>query len=111
MTVPLGQTRLSEAQVKDLLRRMAPQWPGSEYHILHNNCLNFSRELCEELGVRHVPGWIDRAARAGSFLDEKSRTVVDSFRENADVARAIASDVREIAESASVNFDRNFGGE
>jgi len=110
-TVPLGKTKMSEEEVKGLLTQMADEWRGQEYHLLHRNCLNFSRELCKELGVRHVPGWVDRASRAGSFIDHSSRSVADTVRQTATLARSISNDVQELASSMATDLDRTFRGE
>eukprot|EP00933_Yihiella_yeosuensis_P062702 TRINITY_DN65684_c0_g1_i1.p1 TRINITY_DN65684_c0_g1~~TRINITY_DN65684_c0_g1_i1.p1 ORF type:complete len:488 (-),score=138.26 TRINITY_DN65684_c0_g1_i1:57-1325(-) len=49
---------------------MAAEWPGCEYNLIHHNCLSFCNVLLEEkLQLRRIPGWVDRAARAASKVD------------------------------------------
>jgi hypothetical protein len=54
---------------------MAGEWPGSEYHLIHHNCLTFCNVLLEKLGLRKIPGWVDRAARAASKVDNAVQAV------------------------------------
>jgi len=67
-TMPLGSTKLSQAQVWTLMHRLGKEWPSAEYDLLRRNCLSFCNALCEELGVRSIPGWVDRAPRAASAV-------------------------------------------
>lgn len=72
-TMPLGATKLSIDQVLELMQRLGDEWPGSDYDLLRRNCLSFCNALCTELGVRHIPRWIDRAPRtASAVLDTTS---------------------------------------
>jgi len=54
---------------------MAAQWPGSSYDLIHHNCLSFCNVLLGELGLRRIPGWVDRAARAASQVDNVVKAV------------------------------------
>lgn len=67
-TMPLGSTKLSSMQVWEVLQRMGNEWPGLSYDLLRRNCLSFCNAFCEELGVRQIPGWVDRAPRAASAV-------------------------------------------
>jgi len=72
-TVHIGNTNLSREEVGALLARLAAAWPGNEYSLIHRNCINFCNALLQELGLRRVPGWVDRAARAASQVDTAVR--------------------------------------
>eukprot|EP00930_Biecheleria_cincta_P049607 TRINITY_DN34808_c0_g1_i1.p1 TRINITY_DN34808_c0_g1~~TRINITY_DN34808_c0_g1_i1.p1 ORF type:complete len:537 (-),score=89.69 TRINITY_DN34808_c0_g1_i1:369-1979(-) len=74
-TVYMGSTDKSPEQISALLARMAGEWPGSEYHLIHHNCLSFCNVLLEKLGLRKIPGWVDRAARAASQVDNAVQAV------------------------------------
>lgn len=82
-TVPMGTTNKSPQEIMQLVTRMAGEWPGCEYHLLHRNCLNFCNAFLDELQLRHVPGWVDRAARVGSQLDTAVKLVKSLNREGA----------------------------
>jgi len=110
-TVPLGHTRLSEEEVRNLLWRMAQGWPGSEYHLLHHNCLNFCNALCTELGVRRIPGWVDRVARAASAIDTSTRTAMDSIGRTAEFVRSMSLELHETATIVGDDLGRTIRGE
>lgn len=67
-TVPLGSTHLANVQVWELIRRLGQEWLGTSYDLLRRNCLSFSNVLCDELGVRRIPRWVDRAPRAATAV-------------------------------------------
>eukprot|EP00747_Dinoflagellata_sp_TGD_P222647 gnl/TRDRNA2_/TRDRNA2_94349_c0_seq1.p1 gnl/TRDRNA2_/TRDRNA2_94349_c0~~gnl/TRDRNA2_/TRDRNA2_94349_c0_seq1.p1 ORF type:complete len:407 (-),score=69.41 gnl/TRDRNA2_/TRDRNA2_94349_c0_seq1:98-1213(-) len=70
----LGMSQLSEKQVAEKLKKMAPDWPSQGYDILSRNCVSFCREFSDRLGVDGVPLWVDSFAKAGSnahLLDDK----------------------------------------
>jgi hypothetical protein len=67
-TMVLGSTRLSKEDVQGVLRGMSIEWLGDSYDLLERNCLSFCNEFCEQLGVRRIPGWVDRVPRAASFV-------------------------------------------
>jgi len=109
-TVPMGVTSLSDEDVKALLVRMSEEWPGYEYDLFHNNCLNFSNALCSELGVGRIPGWVDRAARAAAALDTGYRGAahgVQKFRSalpaDAVEAQIKAGEALEVVQRRSVS--------
>lgn len=74
-TVNMGQTEKTPQEVNHLLAGMAAQWPGSSYDLIHHNCLSFCNVLLGELGLRRIPGWVDRAARAASQVDNVVKAV------------------------------------
>lgn len=74
-TVHMGNTEKSPEEVNRILVCMASEWPGSEYDLIHHNCLTFCNVLLGELGLRRIPGWVDRAARAASQVDNVVKAV------------------------------------
>lgn len=67
-SLPMGDTSLSEKQIKEVLDRLSAEWPGSEYDLLRKNCCSFSNTLCMELGVGPIPAWVTNLAAAGATL-------------------------------------------
>jgi hypothetical protein len=67
-TMPLGTCKLSQGEVWQLLDRLSKEWPSEGYDLLRRNCLSFCNAFCDELGVRRIPGWVDRAPRAASLV-------------------------------------------
>lgn len=74
-TVHMGNTEKSPEEVNRILVCMASEWPGSEYDLIHHNCLTFCNVLLGDLGLRRIPGWVDRAARAASQVDNVVKAV------------------------------------
>eukprot|EP00435_Cladocopium_sp_Y103_P034789 s1906_g9.t1 len=56
----MGNTEKSPEEVNRILVCMASEWlgaePGSEYDLIHHNCLTFCNVLLGELGLRRIPG-------------------------------------------------------
>lgn len=75
--VPMGETYLTMKDVKDLIDKLALEWPGSGYDMLRHNCCHFSDELCTRLGVGSVPGWVTSLAGVGAMLRSGVRLAVD----------------------------------
>lgn len=80
-TIEMGETRMSEAEFRRLIERLAREWPGADYDLLRHNCCNFSNTLCQELGVGHLPVRIMSLA-----------TGVDSVVTDGKAARGAAAD-------------------
>ena len=62
----MGETRLTPAQVEDLVYRMADRYMGTKYDILTKNCNSFANELCLRLVDKGLPPWVNRLAWMGS---------------------------------------------
>ena len=63
-----GETPMSEAQVLQLIAKMEETWLGPSYDLLHRNCCSFSNELCINLGVGPLPGWVNALAGTGAVV-------------------------------------------
>merc|ERR1740121_1294354 len=64
----MGETDLMPHEVDRLLRDMSARWKGDTYDMLCRNCCHFCNELCVELGVGHLPDWLNSLAAAGAAL-------------------------------------------
>lgn len=92
-TVVLGQTQLTEKEVLDTLLRLKPSWRGTDYNLLHKNCLDFANAFCCELGVGRMPGWIDRFGRTASTLDNLRTAATEKVDQTKVIVRHLSSDV------------------
>jgi hypothetical protein len=68
--IPLGHTRMTEAEVKELLVRLSKKWVGRRYDVFRNNCCHFSCAFAEELGVGAVPSWVQGLAEVGGKVGD-----------------------------------------
>mmetsp|Transcript_12381 Transcript_12381/g.29105 ORF Transcript_12381/g.29105 Transcript_12381/m.29105 type:complete len:433 (+) Transcript_12381:98-1396(+) len=96
-TIPMGVTNLSEEQVNKVISRLSADWPGYEYDLIHHNCCSFCNAMLEELGLRRLPGWVDRAARAASAIDRTSRKVAQDTEQTVALVRSVTSDLEQKA--------------
>mmetsp|Transcript_18403 Transcript_18403/g.35486 ORF Transcript_18403/g.35486 Transcript_18403/m.35486 type:complete len:540 (-) Transcript_18403:61-1680(-) len=109
-TVPLGVTNMGEAEVEALLERLAKEWESSTYDPIHHNSLNFCHALCLDLGAGRIPGWVDRASRTASFLDQTSKTAAEGALEAAEIARTVKNEVEQTVRSTLENVDEDVLG-
>lgn len=106
-TVPLGVTSMGEVEVGELLERLANAWESNGYDPIHNNSLNFCHTLCFELGVGRIPGWVDRASRTASFLDQTSKTAAEGAMEAAEIARTVKNEVEQTVRNTLETVDED----
>jgi len=93
----MGQTTLSDEQVRDLLKQLHGEWLGADYDLLSRNCCHFSSTFCSRLGVGSAPDWLTNLAGAGAV-------VRSGVREAVTTAHAAAG----LAAEAAVDFDRHY---
>lgn len=68
-SINLGVTALDDFEVQYLIHaRLAPDWPGDGYDLLHRNCIHFCNELCLSLGVKEVPSWVRGLHETGATV-------------------------------------------
>ncbi|KAI9268794.1 PPPDE putative peptidase domain-containing protein [Sporodiniella umbellata] len=67
-TIDLGQTRLTDKEIQELLVRLSDEFSGPSYNLLTRNCNHFTEELSYALTRRSIPFWINRAARLGNMF-------------------------------------------
>lgn len=63
-TVPLGETPLTRAQIREVVLRLRKVWIGSEYDFLGHNCCHFCEVFARELQCKPPPGWLNRFAQS-----------------------------------------------
>merc|ERR1719410_1996282 len=106
-TVPLGETGMSMQEAQEVTDRLSKQWKGNEYDIIHKNCLNFANRLCRELGVREIPGWVDRVPQVASTIattaGEVEDTVLDALPDD-ELVGQVAEDLSKKAEVVAAKF-------
>jgi len=94
-SVPMGQTSMSETEVKLLLKQLEGEWPGEEYDLLRRNCCVFSDEFCKRLGVGAIPGWVTNLAGAGATLGYHAGNALSAVQIAGIIAAARANEVDE----------------
>ena len=62
-TVDLGETKLGLQQVEHIIGNLKERWPGGAYNLIHHNCCHFADAMAVELGMEHIPRWVNRFAR------------------------------------------------
>merc|ERR1712007_236695 len=67
-SVAMGETKMSKAEVDELILKLKATWPGFEYDLLRHNCVIFSSFFCEQLGVGAIPSWVTNLCGAGETL-------------------------------------------
>jgi hypothetical protein len=78
-SIYLGDCRKGQAEVELIVARMAAEWPGMAYSLLHQNCCHFSDAFAHELGVGGIPSWVNRLARRGAFFDDEAEFMQAHF--------------------------------
>jgi len=74
-SVPMGSTKLTDAEVFRLVEHMRKDWSGKSYDILERNCCHACQELCTRLGVGSIPWRVMNLAGAGATV----RSVVSAM--------------------------------
>lgn len=78
-SVNLGQTVFQSWEVHFLVsNKLAPQWIGGKYDLLHRNCIHFCEEFLLSLGVQAVPSWVKCLHESGASLLRPFSFLVDS---------------------------------
>lgn len=93
-TVMMGSTSLTHQEVMTTLEQLTLCWRGTEYNLIHHNCLDFSNAFCIALGVGRMPGWIDRFGRTASNLDHLRTAAAERFDQTKDFVRSVDRKLR-----------------
>jgi len=88
----MGQTTLSDEQVRVLLAQMHGEWLGADYDLLSRNCCHFSDAFCRRLGVGSAPDWLTNLAGAGAVVRSGVREAVTTAHTAAGLAAEAASE-------------------
>uniref|UniRef100_A0A6U2FU75 PPPDE domain-containing protein n=1 Tax=Chlamydomonas euryale TaxID=1486919 RepID=A0A6U2FU75_9CHLO len=80
MSAPLGTVTMSHWQLKHLLKALHGEWEGSRYDKLHLNCCHFCDALCDALGVRRPPRWLNRLANSANTAVVVTHGAIDTCK-------------------------------
>mmetsp|Transcript_11958 Transcript_11958/g.24778 ORF Transcript_11958/g.24778 Transcript_11958/m.24778 type:complete len:188 (+) Transcript_11958:123-686(+) len=62
----MGETPLSEVEIRDAIAAAMDNWPARSYHPIKRNCITFAEELAGSLRVSEpFPVWVRGAVDAG----------------------------------------------
>lgn len=67
-SINMGRINKSPAEVREILEKIALDYPGNSYHILNRNCNHFSNDLVTRLLGRPMPSYINRLAGLVSLV-------------------------------------------
>jgi len=66
-SISMGESPLSEAEIRTVIAHAMDAWPANSYHPLTRNCVTFAEELIKTLQVPEpCPSWIRGAVDAGN---------------------------------------------
>ncbi|KAM7525507.1 hypothetical protein LguiA_015409 [Lonicera macranthoides] len=68
-SVLLGSTDMSRSEFRSFMEHISAKFHGDTYHLIAKNCNHFTDEICLRLTGKHIPGWVNRLARLGSFCN------------------------------------------
>ncbi|KAJ4956999.1 hypothetical protein NE237_013782 [Protea cynaroides] len=68
-SVLLGSTEMSSSEFRLFMEHLAGKYHGDSYHLIAKNCNHFTDDVCMNLTGKHIPGWVNRLARLGSFCN------------------------------------------
>lgn len=98
--IDLGVTLKTKQEVENILRTMKQTWPGLSYDLLSRNCCHFCDELCKQLGVKPVPGWLNRFAQSADATVTLANEAVVAMRNLSEgISRSAQSSVTWVRDS------------
>mmetsp|Transcript_2759 Transcript_2759/g.6529 ORF Transcript_2759/g.6529 Transcript_2759/m.6529 type:complete len:307 (+) Transcript_2759:60-980(+) len=108
-SMDMGQANLSRSEVCALIEDLKKEWPGSAYHLLRRNCLDFAKEFCNRLGVEPVPDYLFVAPKQGLHVAEGIKAVAQEWNDGRNAVASDAASVVAVAQNwfntiASVGF-------
>ncbi|PKI41524.1 deSI-like protein At4g17486 [Punica granatum] len=68
-SVLLGSINMSRSQFRSFIEHISGKYHGDSYHLIAKNCNHFTEEVSMRLIGKHIPGWVNRLARLGSFCN------------------------------------------
>eukprot|EP00741_Cyanophora_paradoxa_P020814 tig00021312_g20093.t1 len=68
-SVLMGECDKSPMEVKQIIERLAQEYPGNTYSLVARNCNHFANDLCSKLVGKGIPGYINRLANWGMFFN------------------------------------------
>jgi len=94
-SLDMGETDLSEEEIEVVLEELKGDWPGFEYDLLRRNCVLFSAEFVQRLGVGPVPSWVTNLAGAAATLQDGVMAAKEQANYMAIIAKAKAAEIDE----------------
>ncbi|PPD94428.1 hypothetical protein GOBAR_DD08557 [Gossypium barbadense] len=62
-------TDMSRSEFRLFMEELSQKYRGDTYHLVARNCNHFTDDVCMQLTGKHIPGWVNRLARLGSFCN------------------------------------------
>ncbi|KAJ8511176.1 hypothetical protein OPV22_001610 [Ensete ventricosum] len=101
-SIVLGETHCSRSEVNKILKELIRAWTGDSYDPLSKNCNHFCDAFCEKLGVRKLPGWVNRFANTCNTAMGITQNAASCLRQaKAEIGSAIKVASKFIATQAS----------
>lgn len=89
--MPMGNTKMTETQVLQMIGRLTKEWQGEDYDLLRCNCCHFSEELLRRLNVGPAPRWLNSLAGTGAALDDQVHHAASAASEAKAKAKAVSA--------------------
>ncbi|KAH7388342.1 hypothetical protein KP509_16G071000 [Ceratopteris richardii] len=67
-SLTVGTVRLSADKFREFVEELATKYTGASYNMLFKNCNHFCDDVCMRLVNEHIPDWVNRVAKIGSFF-------------------------------------------
>jgi deubiquitinase DESI2 len=68
-SIDMGEFNGTSSELDRILDELRPAFGGDKYNLLNRNCNTFSEALCLKLVRRSIPGFINRLATIGSYVE------------------------------------------
>jgi len=91
----IGETTMSESEVKSIIEQLQKDWPGTDYDLLRKNCVIFSDTLSKSVGAGPLPAWLTNLAGAGATVCDGAISAVTKAQAAAIIAKAKAGEIDE----------------
>lgn len=104
--IDMGETTLTPQILDDYMRDLKSVWTPNRYHIMDNNCNNFSNEVCYFLTNRNIPEYITDLPNnfMQSPLGMMLRPMIDSFfSSNSNTNSSFGDSEDQVVSSSSLN--------
>ncbi|XVF88421.1 hypothetical protein PTKIN_Ptkin19aG0049900 [Pterospermum kingtungense] len=66
-SISLGCISMPFSEFRAFIESVASEYHGDTYHLISKNCNHFTDDMTHRLTGKHIPGWVNRLARLGSF--------------------------------------------
>ncbi|KAK4751732.1 hypothetical protein SAY87_020530 [Trapa incisa] len=68
-SILLGSVHMSHSEFRSFMELISGKYHGDSYHLIAKNCNHFTDDVSKRLTGKHIPGWVNRLARLGSFCN------------------------------------------